>query len=193
VYEESIDRIVGVVYTRDVLRKIYRGEEVDLYEIMREPYFVPESKRIDELLTEFKRERKHLAIVVDEYGGTAGLVTMEDVLEELVGDIQDEFDQEQQERVTRLDGDRALCDARVHIDELEESLGIEIEADHAETLGGFLYERIGRVPKPGDRVSFGPLRFHIRSVQRQRIQQVLVEGLSELGRKRENTGGGQPV
>jgi len=179
VYEDTIDRVVGVVYTKDLLRLAVSGEDFSLQDLARKTFFVPESKMIDELLTEFRLRRQHLAIVVDEYGGTAGIVTLEDVLEEIVGDIQDEFDTEE-ELIRRVDSDTAVCNAKVHIDELNEELGIALPDEVADSLGGLLYHMIGQIPHVGDSWSFGGLVFEIRSIERQRIDKVLITGLSSL-------------
>jgi CBS domain containing-hemolysin-like protein len=180
VYERSIDRIIGVLHTQDLLVKALEGEEFSIRTLAREAFFVPESKLITELLSEFKVRRQHLAVVVDEYGGTAGIVTLEDVIEELVGEIHDEFDSEE-EPVRRLDSDTALVSARIHIEELNEILGIALPDEVADTLSGLLYHFIGRVPRVGDRWSHGPITFEIQSVERQRIVRVLVRGLSSIG------------
>ena len=186
VYEETVDRITGTIYTKDLLRKIIAGEDVSLTGIAREPFFVPESKMIDELLTEFRVRKQHLAIVVDEYGGTAGIVTLEDVLEEIVGDIQDEFDTEEA-LVQRLDYDTAVCNAKVHLDDLSEELGVGFPGDALDSapdsLGGLLYQMIGRVPRVGDKVSLHDIEFEIQSVERQRIDKVVIRGLSSSGDK----------
>jgi len=185
VYDETIDRIVGLVYTKDLLRKIIAKEEFSLGEIIRELFFVPESKNIDDLLTEFKKRRKHMAIAVDEYGGTAGLVTMEDVLEELVGDIQDEFDEEE-DLVVRVDDDSVVCNAKIRLDELNDLFDLNFTEDTVDTLGGLLYEKIGRVPRVGDVVRDDGIIFEIRSVLRQRIDKVLIKGLKSAGKKNGN-------
>ncbi|MBI4721187.1 MAG: HlyC/CorC family transporter [Chitinivibrionia bacterium] len=179
VYEETIDKIVGIVYTKDLLRKIVEGADFTLASVTRDVLFVPETKKIDDLLSEFKKQKKHIAIAVDEYGGTAGLITMEDVLEELVGDIQDEFDSEE-ELIERLDADSALCNAKVNLDDLKEVLGIELPGDEVDSLGGFLYETIGHVPRVGDIVRRGAISYQITSVARQRIDKVLIQGLRSV-------------
>ncbi len=179
VYERSIDRIVGVLHTQDLLVKVLAGEEFSIRTLAREAFFVPESKRITELLSEFKVRRQHLAVVVDEYGGTAGIVTLEDVIEELVGDIRDEFDSEE-DLVRRVDRDSALLSARIHVSELNEMLGIELPEDVADTLGGLLYHVIGRVPRVGDRWTYEKLEFEIQAVERQRVVRVFVRGLSSV-------------
>jgi CBS domain containing-hemolysin-like protein len=177
VYESSIDRVIGTLHTQDLLVKVLEGEEYSIRTLAREAFFVPESKLITELLSEFKVRRQHLAVVVDEYGGTAGIVTLEDVIEELVGEIHDEFDSEE-EPIRRLDRDSALVSARVHVEELNEILGIALPEDVADTLSGLLYHFIGRVPRVGDRWSHSGLSFEIQSVERQRIVRVLVRGLA---------------
>jgi CBS domain containing-hemolysin-like protein len=185
VFDESIDKIVGVIHTKDLLEKMVTEEEFSLSSLRRDAYFVPESKMIDELLSEFKRRKIHLAIVVDEYGGTAGLVTLEDVLEELVGDIQDEFDSEE-ELIKRIDDDTALCDSRVRLDDINEELGLNLPVGAADTLGGFLYETIGRVPRVGEVLTRSGIEFKIHSVVRQRIGKVHIKGLSSIARGVEN-------
>ena len=188
VYDESIDRIVGVVHTKDVLEKVVGGGGFSLGDIMREVYFVPESKMIDGLLSEFKKRRVHIAIAVDEYGGTAGLITLEDVLEELVGDIHDEFDEEE-ELIKVQNDDTVLCSARVRLEELNEALGLGLPEGGADTLGGFLYESIGRVPRVGEVFKNRGLEFRIDSIVRQRIDKVQIKGLGSFRQKLENGNG----
>jgi len=179
VFDESIDKVLGVIFTKDVLKKMIKEEEFTLASVRRDVYFVPESKMIDELLAEFQERKIHLAIVVDEYGGTAGLITLEDVLEELVGDIQDESDAEE-ELIKRVDGDTVICNARIRLDEFNEQFGIELPEAEADTLGGFLYEMIGRVPRVGETIDRNGIRFTIQSVVRQRIGKVVIKGLSSV-------------
>jgi putative hemolysin len=177
VYDGTIDKIVGTIYTKDLLQKIVDGEEISLADVAREAFFVPESKMIDELLAEFRQRQQHLAIVVDEYGGTAGIVTLEDVLEEIVGDIQDEFDSEET-LLERLDDDTAVCNAKIRLDELSEELGIVFPESSPDSLGGLLYQMIGRVPRVGDKRTLNGIEYEIDSVERQRIDKVIIRGLS---------------
>ncbi len=185
VYDETVDRIVGIVYTKDLLKKIVAEDDFSLGEITREVFFVPESKNIDDLLTEFKKQKKHIAIAVDEYGGTAGLVTLEDIIEEIVGDIQDEFDEEE-ELVERIDEDSVVCNAKVRLDELNDMFGLKLAEESVDTLGGFLYEKIGKVPRVGDVIPYDAIEFEIRSVLRQRIDKVLIKGLKSLQKRTGN-------
>ncbi len=155
-YKESVDHIVGILYAKDLLRIIAAGgPRPRLRDIMRPALFVPESQAVDDLLNELQRRRVHMAIVLDEYGGTAGLVTIEDLLEEIVGEIQDEFDEEEPMKVILRDGE-AILDGRADIDEMGEIVDppLELEDDEEyDTVGGFVYHRIGRVPVVGDTVA----------------------------------------
>lgn len=188
VYEDTIDRVIGVIYTKDLLRQALSGGDFSLRDLTREAFFVPESKMIDELLTEFRARRQHLAVVVDEYGGTAGIVTLEDVLEEIVGDIQDEFDSEE-ELIRRIDADSAVCNAKVRVDELNEALGIHLSNEVADSLGGILYHMIGQIPRVGDSWALSPLLFEIQSIERQRIDKVLITGLASAAGDLEDSSG----
>ena len=174
IYEDSIDDIVGVVHAKDLLQFLADGQRPNsLREIARPPHFVPEVKHIDELLAELREQRIHLAIVVDEYGGTAGLVTIEDVLEEIVGEIQDEYDREEAS-IERLNDAEAIMDARVGLDELNEMFDLEIEAEDYDTVGGFVYHQLGRMPAPGDEVQADGLDLRVISVLGRRIKKIRV-------------------
>jgi CBS domain containing-hemolysin-like protein len=170
-YEETIDNIVGIIYAKDLLRCLAEDRRPALLDIARPAYFIPESKRVDELLADLKRSKVHIAVVVDEYGGTAGLVTIEDLLEEIVGEIQDEYDREETpiERVTDTE---AIIDARVSIDSLRELFGFETEDEDYDTVGGFVYHHLGKVPVAGDEVRVDGLTLRVLSVIGRRIKKV---------------------
>ena len=175
IYRERVDHIEGVVYVKDLLHALSSGQKWDIEELMRAPYFVPETKKIDELLREFKTARIHMAIVVGEYGGTSGLVTMEDLIEEIVGEIQDEYDEEIP-LFRWTDDDRILiADARLPIEELNLLLNVDLPQDGYETLGGFIYNHLGRVPSPQESFDFGNLALSIEDVEGQRITTVQIE------------------
>jgi CBS domain containing-hemolysin-like protein len=174
VYEETIDNIVGLVYAKDLLK--YWGMEtstINLKNIMRIPYFVPETKNLEELLQEFKLKRVHIAIVIDEYGGTSGLVTIEDVLEQIVGDIQDEYDLEE-EWIIRLPDGAYEVDGRFPIEELEEHLGIEIEREKFDTVSGLIYHLTGRIPSIGEEIDGGRFRLAILDADERKIMKVRI-------------------
>jgi len=173
-YEGTIDNVVGVLYAKDFLRYLVRGAQPpSLKDIARPPYFIPESKKVDELLAEMRLNRVHMAIVVDEYGGTAGLVTIEDLLEEIVGEIEDEYDRGEV-TIERISPDETILDARVSIDDLNELFGLAIEGEDFDTVGGFVYHLLGRVPVPGDEVCSNGLRLRVLSVLGRRIKKVRV-------------------
>jgi len=177
VYEESIDEIVGILYAKDLLPflKGSVAERPSLRSILRTPVFVPESMSVDDLLHEFQRRKVHLAIVLDEYGGTAGLVTIEDLLEEIVGEIQDEYDEEEP-LIVRISDDEARIDGRADVDDVAElfdtNLGLE-DADEYDTVGGLIYHRIGGVPKPGDQVVVNGLKLTVETTDGRRVGKVL--------------------
>ena len=176
-YKESVDHIVGILYAKDLLRIIAAGgPRPRLRDIMRPALFVPESQAVDDLLNELQRRRVHMAIVLDEYGGTAGLVTIEDLLEEIVGEIQDEFDEEEPMKVIVREGE-AILDGRADIDEMGELVdpALELEDDEEyDTVGGFVYHRIGRVPVVGDTVAVDPFKITVIKVIGRRVGKVHV-------------------
>ncbi len=172
VYQGSIDNIVGVLYAKDLLRYLREGRtDVPLGKILRPAYFIPESKKVDELLQELQQRKVHVAIVVDEYGGTAGLVTIEDLLEEIVGEIQDEYDAEEP-TYKGISEHEYLFDARIPLDEVNKLLGVELPDEGGDTLGGFIYSQLGKVPAVGDRVEFENVTMQVLSVIGRRIKQV---------------------
>lgn len=182
VYEQSPDRIVGVLYAKDLLNCFRKHEsDIPIRLLLRPTHFVPVSKRVNELLQELQKKRVHIAIVVDEYGGTAGLVTIEDLLEEIVGDIRDEYDTEADVLVQPIGPQTYLMNPRLNIDDLAELLAIGVD-DQSSTLGGLLYTLAGRVPGQGETVQTAGWRFTILSVDGHRIEQVRVEpaSLSDL-------------
>ncbi len=177
VYDESVDAIVGILYAKDLLPflKGGSGDRPAVRTLLRTPVFVPESMSIDDLLHEFQRRKVHIAIVLDEYGGTAGLVTIEDLLEEIVGEIQDEYDVEEP-MVVKLSDDEARIDGRASIEDLADAFDLELELedeDEYDTVGGLVFHRLGDVPEPGDRVQVEPLTLTVESIDGRRVGKVL--------------------
>jgi len=178
VYDDTLDNVVGILYAKDLLPFLREGSgpRPALRSLLRPPVFVPESMTIDDLLHEFQRRKVHIAIVLDEYGGTAGLVTIEDLLEEIVGEIQDEYDTEEP-MVVRLSDDEARVDGRADVDDLAElfdiDLGLEDE-DEYDTVGGLIYHRIGGVPSPGDEIDVDGLHLTVESTDGRRVGKILV-------------------
>jgi len=174
VYEETIDNVIGVLYAKDLLPYLRDGRtDVPLRSILRPAYFVPETKRASDLLPDLQQRRVHMAVVVDEYGGMAGLVTIEDVLEEIVGEIHDEYDVEELFVEPTGEGEYVM-DARVDLDDLNQLMEASLPTEESDTLGGFIYAELGRVPTVGDRVRFEGLSFTVESVAGRRIQKVRV-------------------
>ncbi|HZS95085.1 MAG TPA: hemolysin family protein [Chloroflexota bacterium] len=187
VYDETIDRIVGILYDKDLLKYMRENEyDVALADMARPPIFVPESKRASDLLQQFQKEKIHIAIVVDEFGGTAGLVTIEDLLEEIVGEIQDEYDEEE-ELVVKENDRQWVFDAMVRVEEVNEEMGINLVADDGiETLGGFVFARLGELPEVGDVVEVDHVSLEVIEIEERRIKKVRItrlpgadEGLDE--------------
>ena len=174
IYEDTVDRIAGIFYVKDALRLLREGRlEVKVREVMRTAYFVPETKKLDELLHEMQSRRVHVAIVVDEYGGTAGLVTIEDMLEEIVGEIQDEYDQEEAP-LQQVSDREAIVDALMTLDDVNSILSVHLEAEDVDTLGGYVYAKLGRVPQAGDEIRENGARLIVEDVEGNRINKVRV-------------------
>lgn len=178
VYGESIDNITGVVYAKDLLIRLYRGDQQPLAEVAREAYFVPESKKADELLREMQIRHRHLAIVIDEYGATAGLVTIEDLIEEIVGPIMDEYDLEEMPLRMIAEG-IAEGDARASVDELSHLFEVTLPEGDFDSVGGLIVDRLGRLPEKGDRVECNGLALTVLEVAQHRVERVRIERLPE--------------
>ncbi len=174
VFEGTIDKVIGLLYAKDLLGKLPGvGEQFKIENYLRAPYFIPETKIIRDLLRDFKTRRQHIAVVVDEFGGVAGLVTLEDILEEIVGDIQDEHDVEEAEFIKMPDGTYRV-DAAMHLEELQDLLDVEYDKGDYDTVGGLIYDLVGSVPQQGQQVAWNDLRFVVERVEGQRILSVSV-------------------
>jgi len=173
-YRESLDEIKGILYIKDVFVDSFAYGNVVLDTKTRPAYFVPENKKVSELLMEMKKRKVHLSIVVDEYGGTAGLVTLEDILEEIVGEIEDEYDLEET-TVEKIDVTHYLVKGSVPIHELNEELNLDLPEDQFETVGGVIYDIVGSLPKQGTTVDYKCLKFTADKIDGQRITRVIVE------------------
>lgn len=173
VYEESIDTVLGLLYTKDLLRVWRQHDQVkSLRDLLRPAYFIPEAKKVDELLAEMQSQRIHMAVVVDEYGGVAGLVTLEDIVEEIVGEIQDEFDQAEELPYQELGDGEYLFQGKIGLDDFNEIMGSSLPSDEAETLGGLIYNRIGRVPTSGESIQVEDILLTVAQVSGRRIRKI---------------------
>jgi putative hemolysin len=187
VYEESLDHIKGLLYAKDLLDVWHKGQQkLDIETLLRPPLFVPESKRADDLLRELQNAKVHLAIVVDEYGGTAGLVTIEDIVEEIVGEIIDEYDFHEEAPYTTVGEDEFIFDAGIDLDDFNHLLDTNVPDELSDTLGGFIYAQLGKVPEVGEVVETGALRMEVLRVVNQRIRKVRVKRIPTTRAKPRN-------
>lgn len=178
VFDEDSDNIIGIIHIKDYLIKAREDgfENVDLHEILRKPFFVPDTKYIDTLFFELQKTRQHIAILIDEYGGFSGIVTLEDIIEEVMGDIDDEYDEEEP-KIQVVDENTYRIDGTMYLDDINDELHTNLESENIETLGGLLIEILGEIPEdgtPGTVVHYGQYTFTIESVQDRRIGKVLV-------------------
>ena len=179
VYEENLDNIRGILYAKDLIRYLGDGEDFSLADVVRDAFLVPESKPVSDLLTEFKQRKVHIALVLDEYGGTAGLVSIEDILEEIVGDIHDEHETaDDTPELHYLDEKTAIVDARMHIDDVNDALSLDLPEDEDyETLGGFVFSTLGHVPEAGESFDFDATRLTVMEAERTKVLKVRIEKL----------------
>jgi putative hemolysin len=180
VYQDNVDNIIGILYAKDLLKVLREkgreaADQVRLPNLVRPANFTPESKKVDELLKEMQKRRSHMAIVIDEYGGTAGLVTIEDLLEEIVGEIQDEYDQAEEPMIQPVGEHEWVIDARTNLNDLNDLLKANFPLEESDTLGGFIYSQLGKVPLPGDEVRHENLLLKVINVAGRRIGKVQVQ------------------
>jgi CBS domain containing-hemolysin-like protein len=177
VYRETIDDVIGVLYVKDVLKRLVKNETFEIKDLLRKPFFVPESKRIDDLLRELRRRRVHIAVVVDEYGGVSGIVCMEDIIEEIIGDIQDEFDHETED-ILELGEGTWLCDARINLEDLAECIGggfsAPLPAANFDTLGGFVFDLFGKIPVKNEKAVWENADFIVQNIEGHKINSVKI-------------------
>lgn len=171
VYEDNYDNVIGVLYAKDLLRKGIQ-ENFSVKDLMRTPYFVPDSKHLDDLLRDFKRIKVHIAIVVDEYGGVAGIVCLEDILEVIVGEIQDEFDEDEEPEIKKISDNKYLVDSRTNIEDLNEMLNLKLNDDDFETIGGYVFELFGRIPLKGEVIEYDNLIFKVDDIDGHKINTI---------------------
>ena len=183
VYEETVDKVLGIIHARDVLASLAASDapksEDTLRTLVREAFIIPETKRVDDLLEELQERRTQIAIVVDEYGGTEGLVTMEDVLEEIVGEIEDEFSRSRDAQVIRQTDGKVLVDAGVTTELIEELFGAAIDTTEVDTVGGFVYHSLGRIPQAGDVVETDHLRIEVVSMLGRRLRKLRIHRIDQ--------------
>jgi putative hemolysin len=175
IYDDDLDNIVGIVHVKDVLRAITENDpNVSIRSLLRPPYYIPENKRVDDLLTDFKRNKTQLAIVRDEYGTVVGLVSIEDLLEEIVGEIQDEYDVEEEPLIRNVDEQTSIVDGKMLIDDFNDRMGVELPTEESDTLGGFVFGLLGHQPGQGERATWDGMEFQVEETDGRRIQKVRV-------------------
>ena len=179
VYEDDRDNIIGILYIKDYLIKAREAgfDNVDIRPILRKPYFIPETKNIDDLFYDLQTKRQHIAILIDEYGGFAGIVTMEDIIEEVMGDIDDEYDEEEP-TIQKTGENTYIVDGSMDLDDINEELGTDLESENSETLGGLIIDIIGEIPDEEDagrEVEFENYRFRVDSIKDRRIEQITMK------------------
>jgi putative hemolysin len=181
VYENTIDNVIGLLYAKDLLKKsIINNDKVPLRKMLRPAYFIPETKKVDELLAEMQLQRIHMGIVVDEYGGVAGLVTLEDIVEEIVGEIHDEYDSAGEEALFQeITENDYIFQGRIDLDDFNEVMNSDLSKDESDTLAGYLYDQMGRVPQGGESIQVDGLSFTIEQVSGRRIRRVRVLRVEE--------------
>ena len=178
IYKETRDHIIGVVHAKDLLKPLLEGkDDMPIRELMRQAFFIPEESCLDEVLSSFKREKLHMAIVQDEYGGTSGMVTMEDVLEEIVGEIADEYDQERPDEIAELPDDIFIVSGRVPLDEVCERCSLNLESTDVDSIGGYLAAMAGRIPNEGEFFTFDGRRFTILEADERQVWSIRIEPL----------------
>ena len=182
VFKGDLDHVVGILYAKDLLRLWGKNlEEINLERLCRKVYFIPETKTIADLLKEFKTRQVHMAVAVDEYGGTSGIVTIEDILEEIVGEIQDEYDPTERPAIMPMEDGSIVFDARSHIEDVEDEIGIELPRGEYDTLGGFFSHLLGHVPLKGEKGRYGPLVFTVEEGDARRVLTIRVQTGEEEG------------
>jgi CBS domain containing-hemolysin-like protein len=176
IYQSSIDNVIGTVHAKDLLSHC-NLEDLDVRSIVRAPYFIPETKKISEVLKDLRDNKSHLAVVIDEYGGTAGILTLEDIIEEIIGDVMDEYDDEEKLIVEHEDGSISV-NARLDVEELEDYLNVELPDGKFESVGGFVISLLGKVPSINERVTYNELEMVIEAANSRKIEKIRIRKIS---------------
>ena len=194
IYRESRDNIIGVIYAKDLLRHAMDPALLNetVADMLRPPFFVPESKNVLDLLHDFKSSKKHLAVILDEYGGTAGIVSIEDVLEQIVGDIEDEHDTPRQEDIRVLENGSAVLSGRAYLEDIAEQLGVDISSEEVDTIGGYLCHIAGRVPQAGDHFVIGDNQFTVMEADAKQIRAIRIDPVPADDAGRQSAASAEP-
>ena len=177
VYDGTPDNVVGILHVKDILKYFRKKEDFELSSIIRPPLFVPESKKINDLLVELREKKTHLAIVVDEYGGMSGLLALEDIIEKIVGNIQDEFDKES-EPIVKIGENTYMVNPRINIWELNDEIGTDINEEDIDTLGGLIFMLSGNIPKKNDKIKYKNYLFTVENIDDRKLKKIKIEILN---------------
>jgi CBS domain containing-hemolysin-like protein len=189
IFQDSIDNISGILHAKDLL-EYWGKDDMQVRGIVRPPYFIPETKQISEVLRDLRHKKSHMAIVIDEYGGTAGVLTLEDIIEEIIGDIMDEYDAEENWLIEEDDG-AILVDARLDVEELEDYLGVELPEGKFESVGGFMISVLGKVPIVNDRIEYGPVEMVVEQADKRKVERIRIRRIAPTD-KASPSGNGYP-
>lgn len=183
IYQDNRDNIVGITYAKDLLKEAMQAENLQkpVSGIMRQPFFVPETKNAMELLNEFKAKKTHMAIIIDEYGGTSGLVTIEDVLEEIVGEIEDEHDAPKEAEIVMLEDGSARISGRAYLDDINENFGLKLACEEVDTIGGLISHMAGRLPEDGEQFTLDGCTFIIEEADNRQVHSILMPAPDQAG------------
>jgi CBS domain containing-hemolysin-like protein len=173
VYKDTVDNVIGILHVKDVIKALVNNKPFEINQLVRKPFFIPVSKHIDVLLRELKRKKIHIAVVVDEYGGVSGIVSMEDIIEEIIGDIQDEFDHETDD-VVELGEGMWLCDARVNLEFLAEETNLQLPVGDFDTLGGFVFDLFGKIPVKNEKIEYKDYNFIVHEMDGHKINTIKI-------------------
>ncbi len=174
IFEDNIDNVIGILHAKDLLPFWGKEHEIDIRRIVRPPYFIPETKKISDVLTDLRDKKSHMAIVIDEYGGTAGILTLEDIIEEIIGEIVDEYDPEEK-LITERDDGSIVVDARLDVEELEDYLEVDFPEGNFESVGGFVISLLGKVPSINEKVIFNNLEFTVIEADSRKAEKILIK------------------
>lgn len=188
IYRDNKDQIIGIIHAKDLLPiLINKKKRFIKSDIKTSIFFVPETKNVKDMLLEFQSKKQHLAIAIDEYGGTSGLITLEDILEEIVGEIEDEYDSPKEEEIQILENSSCLVSGRTSLEDLKEQLGIYLESEFVETIGGYLTEMMGRIPKEGETIKVKGYNFQIKEADEKHIGSILIYPIDKGENLSQNT------
>jgi CBS domain containing-hemolysin-like protein len=180
VYSGNIDNIIGIVYSKDLLSfSVFNNDLFNVKKVLKEPFFVPETKKIPSLLKEFKEKKVKIAVVVDEFGGVSGMVTLIDIVEEIIGDLEDEYNEEDTRKILNVEPDTFLVDAKTSIEDIEDELNLKIEDGPYDTIGGFIIKELGRMPEKGELIEIDGFKVTVNEIYEKGIKNLIIKKMAD--------------